>query len=180
MSDARQELATIFKRNRRLAELNPDLCAEVLVGKNLAIRGDLSHARTKQGKATFGCSAPAEPQAVLKAPIKKRKYRNDIVVVDNVRFDSKKEAARHGDLVLLEKAGEIRSLTRQRTFSLEVNKVKICDYRCDFEYFELDRATGVWTWIVEDVKSEVTRKLPAYRYKKRLMLAIWRVNIRET
>jgi hypothetical protein len=115
----------------------------------------------------------------LKEQGKKRKYRNEPVTVNGIRFDSGKEARRFGELQLLEKAGEIRSLTRQRTFNLEVNKVKICDYRCDFEYFELDRTTGVWTWVVEDVKSDVTRKLPAYRYKKRLMLALRAVAIRE-
>lgn len=127
-----------------------------------------------------GASKRPEPQISLNATPKKRKYRNEPTVVDGIRFDSKKEATRYQDLVLLEKSGDIRSLARQRRFELAVNKIKICDYVCDFEYFEFDRASGVWTWIVEDVKSPATRKLAAYRYKKKLMLAIWRVPIRET
>src|ERR1044071_7283672 len=118
-----------------------------------------------------GRDSPTQPPRGLNSEAKKRKTRNEPAMVDGIRFDSKKAAARYQDLLLLEKVGDIRSLTRQRTFELTVNKIKICDYRCDFEYFELDRESGVWTWIVEDVKSPATRQLAAYRYKKRLMLA---------
>lgn len=126
-------------------------------------------------KAEKPVSALVEAQ---KQPSKPRKYRNNPVEHQGVKFDSQKEFQRYLDLVLLERAGKIRSLTCQRTFDLSVNKIKICDYRCDFEYFEL-RDDGVWEWIVEDVKSPAS-KTRAYRLKKKLMLAIWRVAIRET
>lgn len=38
------------------------------------------------------------------------KYKNQKVVVDDIKFDSKKEASRYLELKLLEKAGQIRGL----------------------------------------------------------------------
>lgn len=150
----------------------------------LANNPDLRVNRPRNGSRNLN---PQQPAGVSDAPSEplggkkqgRSKYRNRKTEVLGITFDSKKEAARYVELKALEQVGKIRSLARQRKFPLEVNKVKICDYVCDFEYFELG-PDGVWEWIVEDVKSAITRKLAAYRYKKRLMLAIWRVEIRET
>lgn len=81
-----------------------------------------------------------------------RKYRNVPTIVDGIRFDSKAEARRYGDLKLLERAGEIRDLRLQPRYPLTVNGVKVCEYRADFAY--LDR-TG--TPITEDVKGVSTK-----------------------
>jgi hypothetical protein len=45
--------------------------------------------------------------------MKPSKYRAIPTTVDGIRFDSKREAARYGELKLLEKAGHIRGLTLQ-------------------------------------------------------------------
>ncbi len=46
------------------------------------------------------------------------KYKNKKVEVDGIVFDSKKEAKRYQELLLLEKAGEITDLQRQVKFVL--------------------------------------------------------------
>ena len=54
-----------------------------------------------------------------------------------------------------------------------INGVKVCTYIADFTYEELG---GV---VVEDVKSEFTRKDPVYRLKNKLMKACHGIDIRE-
>lgn len=103
------------------------------------------------------------------------KYRNIPIEVDGIHFDSKKEARRYGELLWLVKAGLIRDLRDHAPFRLEVNGVHICDYRCDFVYLDVETEKTV----VEDVKSEVTRKLPLYVAKKRLMKACLNIDIVE-
>ena len=48
------------------------------------------------------------------------KYRAVPTVIDGIRFASKAEARRYGELRLLEQAGEIRDLVRQPRFALYV------------------------------------------------------------
>ena len=43
------------------------------------------------------------------------KYSNQKVVIDNIKFDSKKEANRYLELKIIEKAGEISNLQLQKT-----------------------------------------------------------------
>lgn len=110
-------------------------------------------------------------------------YINKKVVVDGIKFDSKKEARRYQALLLLQRAGEIRDLELQPKFEL-VKGVKFSGdarakpavrYFADFAY--TDVLTG--KRIVEDVKSPATKKNPAYRMKKHMMLAIHGVEIKE-
>lgn len=91
-----------------------------------------------------------------------------------ITFASKAEMNRYLDLVLLERAGHIEGLERQVAFELVVNGVRIGKYVADFVYFEGD------TKIVEDRKSPVTARLPAYLMKKQLMLALYGIALRET
>lgn len=104
-------------------------------------------------------------------PKKPAKYRNQPVVVDSIRFDSKREAARYRELVLLESVGRISDLHIHPRFRLEVNGSLICYYVADFQY--RDDSGHV---VIEDVKGVRT---PAYRLKRALMLAVLRIAIRE-
>lgn len=83
-------------------------------------------------------------------------------------FDSRKEKRRHAELLLLQKAGEIRGLERQVPFRLLVADPKgspvparydgsnrRATYRADFTYEELDRS-GEWIKVIEDVKGQDT------------------------
>lgn len=110
-------------------------------------------------------------------------YINKKVVVDGIKFDSKKEAKRYGYLKLLEVLGEIKDLELQPKFEL-VKGVKFSGdarakpavrYFADFAY--TDTATG--KRIVEDVKSPVTKEKPYYKMKRHMMLAIHGIEVKE-
>lgn len=110
------------------------------------------------------------------------KYKNVPTIIDGIRFDSKKEAARYQELKLLQKAGEIRGLRHHSRWPIEMNGVKVCEYESDFDYHERHLELGdsfSWYLKVEDVKSPATRKLPLYRLKAKLMKAVHGIEIRE-
>lgn len=94
------------------------------------------------------------------------KYRNIKTVVDNITFDSKKEAARYSDLKLLETAHHIMHLETQPRFPLMINGKRVATYIGDFKYWSPSENE----WIIEDVKSEAT-KTPLYRLKKKILEA---------
>lgn len=121
-----------------------------------------------------------------------QKYRNKKVVRDGLTFDSTKEWRRYRELVLLQKAGKISDLQRQVKFVLiPAQYEKVIDpktgkpklrcverevaYYADFTY--TDTATG--EKVVEDVKSEITRKEPLFVVKRKLMLWVHGIRIRE-
>ena len=112
------------------------------------------------------------------------KYGNKKVFVGDLKFDSKKEATRYTHLKLSERDGLIvaGSLRCQTVWPIFVTPraggepIKVCKYISDFDYVE----TSTQSTIVEDVKSEFTRKLPRYRLKKKLFesyytMLIWEV-----
>lgn len=120
------------------------------------------------------------------------KYKAIPTMVDGVKFASKKEAKRYGELKLLLKAGLIRALKLQPAFDLSVvplpliaarspRPVHVGRYLGDFSYDErLENtapAADVWRPVVEDVKGI---KTPIYRLKKRMVEAIYQIQIRET
>lgn len=116
----------------------------------------------------------------LLKPTPIRKYANRKVTVDAILFDSKKEARRYLQLMLLRRAGKIRALAVHPKYPIEVLGVKICTYSADFAYEEKIVAQGgtvTWLPIVEDVKGART---PVYRLKKKLMRAVHGIDVRET
>jgi hypothetical protein len=102
------------------------------------------------------------------------KYRNKKVEYDGHKFDSKKELKRYHELKLLERAGQIKGLELQKRFPFVVQEKRICVYVADFYY--LEQGGGE---VVEDVKSEITKKNPVYRIKNKLFEAIYGYQIRE-
>ena len=110
----------------------------------------------------------------------KRKYGNRKITRNGETYDSIKEADRHGVLNLLERAGKISGLERQVKFELlpaqydsTTGKLdeRACSYVADFCYYE----NGVYT--VEDVKGF---KTPEYKLKRKMMLYINGIRIKET
>lgn len=110
------------------------------------------------------------------------KYRNTKTVVAGVTFDSRREAARWQELQLLERAGQIRDLRRQVAFEL-VPGVKFAGaararpairYFADFVYQERGQQ------VIEDIKSQATADLPAFKIKRHLMLALHGLDVRVT
>lgn len=103
-----------------------------------------------------------------------RKYRNEPVRVGGDHFDSKSEAKRWADLKLLESAGEISNLKRQVRFELHVGGLHICDYIADATY------TRAGEYVVEDTKSPSTQRNAVYRLKRKLLRALYQLEILET
>ncbi len=117
----------------------------------------------------------------IKTPPTKTKYRNKVVEdAEHGRFDSQKEFKRYLELKTLEaRSGEIKALERQHRIKLEVNGQLICTYVADFKYLE-QFAPDKWHIVIEDVKSAATKNLSTYRIKKKLVKAIYGIDIRET
>lgn len=93
--------------------------------------------------------------------------------IDGRTFDSKAEARRYEHLKAEQAAGRIAALRCQVRFPLRVNGVRVCAWCADFVYLR----NGVR--IVEDVKSEITRRHPVYRLKKKLVAACLGIEIVE-
>ncbi len=109
--------------------------------------------------------------------IKESKFKNKKTIIDGITFDSKKESQRYSTLKALQDSGKIKDLQMQVKYRIVIDSYKICTYIADFSYKDL--TTFLQPTIVEDVKSEYTKKMPIYRLKKKLMLAVFGIEIKE-
>jgi hypothetical protein len=102
------------------------------------------------------------------------KYNNSKTVVDGISFDSQKEAARYQELKLFERAGEVSNIERQVEYQLIPKQPgeRAVKYIADFRY-----KTKEGQLIVEDVKGYKTE---VYKIKRKLMLYVHGIKIRET
>lgn len=126
----------------------------------------------------------------------KNKYGNRKITINGIEFDSRKEARRYNELLLMEKAGAIKGLRRQVPFELipaqyedvytgeyyqrgehkgEPKMKRVCvekavTYYADFVYLE-----GGET-VVEDTKGF---KTPEYILKRKLMRYLLGIRIKE-
>ena len=104
------------------------------------------------------------------------KYNNTKIVLDGIKFDSKREAQRYQELKLLERAGKITDLALQPKFELipkyTINgrNVRKMEYIADFQYTE-----NVKT-IIEDAKGFKTKE---YLIKKKLFEFKYGIEITE-
>lgn len=105
--------------------------------------------------------------------VKKSKYSNKKTEVDDIVFDSVKEAKRYKELKLLLKIGAIGLLELQKEYELNPGGTHSLRYIADFVY--VDAKTG--KTIVEDVKGMRTA---VYRKKCRLMKKVFGITIKET
>lgn len=117
----------------------------------------------------------------FKQPYRLSKYHARKTEVDGITFDSRKEANRWTELRLMEKAGMIRNLERQKRYELtpaqrdpETGKVieRASYYVADFVYEDEDGNT-----VVEDSKGLRT---DVYILKRKIMLARYGIRIKET
>lgn len=124
------------------------------------------------------------------------KYHNEPTTVNGIKFDSKKEARRYEELMVMLHAGEIRNLRLQAQYTLqesfitpEGTRIRAIKYVADFAYEKrgVMRRGGpcdpvgveqYWHPVVEDVKSRAT-KTPQYEMKKKMMYEKFRIEIRE-
>ena len=118
------------------------------------------------------------------------KYGNSKTVVSGIAFDSKKEANRYQELLLLERTGAIKNLQRQVKYTLipsQFEKVwnprkkayekgkcleRECSYVADFVYVDIKSGEMV----VEDTKGFKTKD---YIIKRKLMLYTHDIKIKE-
>lgn len=105
---------------------------------------------------------------IAREQTKDSKYHNKKTEVDGITFDSKAEAERYQELVILEQGGMISDLHLQQEFTLmegyklpNGRKVKPIRYRADFTYYDAGN-----NYIIEDVKGLET---PIYKMKKNMM-----------
>lgn len=108
----------------------------------------------------------------------KSKYHSRKITKDGMTFDSVKEYRRFCELSLLERAGAIADLKRQVKFELIPSQrvdgkvvERPCTYVADFVYREGGKT------VAEDTKGFKTQE---YRIKKKLMLYIHGIQIRES
>lgn len=107
----------------------------------------------------------------------RNKYGNRKMTRNGETFDSAKEARRYGELVLLERAGQVFDLKRQVKYELiPTQKIggkvveRACTYVADFVYKENGKT------VVEDTKGFRTKD---YIIKRKLMLFIHGIRIKE-
>lgn len=105
------------------------------------------------------------------------KYKNRAVTLNGEKFDSHKEARRYGELVLLQRAGQISHLERQVKYELIPSQrvdgkvvERACTYVADFVYMENGKK------VVEDTKGFRTKD---YIIKRKLMLYVHGIRIKE-
>lgn len=120
--------------------------------------------------------------AILRKLVKKMipsrsKYGSKKVTVNGITYDSKKEAQRHQELLLLQRAGKITDLETQVKFELLPSQridgkvvERSVGYVADFVYKQ-DGKT-----IVEDTKGFRTRE---YILKRKMMLFFLGIRIKE-
>lgn len=117
------------------------------------------------------------------------KYGAVRTTIDGVTFASKREAARYGELKMLQKAGQIHGLELQPVFPLRVvlstgtihgaaralagDYPVVGKYIADFAYED-----SMGRRVIEDVKSAPT-KTAVYRLKKKMVEASYGITITE-
>ena len=105
------------------------------------------------------------------------KYRNTKMKTSDGTFDSQREYERWQELKLMERAGAIKGLQRQVRFELIPKQkygkhtIRSCEYIADFVYEQNGER------VVEDCKG---MKTDVYKLKKKLMLYVHGVMIKET
>lgn len=117
---------------------------------------------------------------------RRNKYGNKKAEFDGIKFASKKEARRYGELLLLRNAGHIAALKLQPKFiftitaarrgslvtqALAYDSGRYVTYIADFSYIDKH---GVE--VVEDVKGVKTRE---YKIKKALMWVVNGIEVKE-
>lgn len=112
----------------------------------------------------------------------KPKYFAKKIVIDGEKFDSYKEHQKWMELKEMEQRGEISNLQRQVKFEVlppqfdENGKIvyRAVHYVADMTWIDKDG-----NFIVADVKSPMTRKLPEYKIKKKLLYYTLKIKLLE-
>ena len=99
-----------------------------------------------------------------------RKYHNKKTFIDGIKFDSKLEAERYSQLLMMERAGVIRDLELQPEYELIPSFRKNGKtwrrtvYKADFRYILAEDDS----YIIEDVKGSTEVITDVFRLKQKL------------
>lgn len=136
--------------------------------------------------AKSGSKTRSNPNAIAVAGLSKEepkqpKYHNNKVEYDGHVFDSWKECRRYQTLYLMQRANLISNLRLQVPFVLEEAVILKGRRKPDIRYFADFTYTVVKTgeFVVEDVKSKITKSLSEYRNKMHLLKARYNIEIVE-
>lgn len=122
--------------------------------------------------ANLSRESPAPAQGPARSG-QARKYGNRKVEVGGRTFDSEREAANWQKLSLMEQSGQIRNLEHHVAIPLVVNGVLVYTWTADFRYFVGDRLC------LADAKSEPVRRKDTWRVVKKLVKALYNVEVIE-
>lgn len=110
------------------------------------------------------------------------KYHSKKITINGITYDSKKEAKRHQELLLLQRAGKITDLQRQVKFELLPSQridgkvvERPVSYVADFTYYDYSLPSGQ-IYVVEDTKGFRTKD---YILKRKMMLYFHGIRIKE-
>lgn len=105
---------------------------------------------------------------------KQGKYKSRGIYRDGLYFHSTGEADYYELLKIRLAGGEIKAFKRQVKFKISINGQQITSYVADFVIELFDGSKQVL-----DYKSDFTRKLETYQIKKKLLMALYNINIIE-
>lgn len=100
------------------------------------------------------------------------KYKSQPIIIDDIRFASKKEGNRYRELKLLERGNLITDLKLQQPIKCIVNGELVCKYISDFSYYDREKKEIIF----EDAKGF---KTDVYKLKKKLVFACTGIEITE-
>lgn len=106
------------------------------------------------------------------------KYRNRKVKVDDLNFDSEKEAKIYSTYKLLMKKGEIKNFSRQVKFPITMNGIHVANYFLDFQ---VEYADGSIEYVDVKAKDKATQKwitTDVFQLKKKLVQAQYGIKIK--
>jgi hypothetical protein len=102
--------------------------------------------------------------------------RSQKIEDDGHKFDSAREHRRYRELRLMQLAEEIADLDVHPVYPLVVNGELVYTYTADFRYSIIRGGSGL---VVDDVKSEGTRKKDSWRLVRKLFKALYGIEITE-
>ena len=108
---------------------------------------------------------------------KGNKYGAIKVNRDGIKFDSKKEAVRYGQLKMMKKAGEIKDFTHQVPFFYLHGDQKMFKYIADFVVVHLDDSRTVEDVKAFDKKKKKFLTTPLFNLKKKLIESQYKIKI---
>lgn len=119
-------------------------------------------------------------QIELLNPRNRNKFSAKKCTIDGIKFDSRREGERYKMLKLKRDAGQIIKLEIHPKFEIHICGDLICRYIADFSYWTVGGhfSNCREEFVVEDVKSKPTAKLPYFRLKLKLVKAVHGIDVR--